>query len=143
MYCVVVVVTSMTVQKKVSVIVDKLPRKEFVSITALSNSKTITSCINCGYYGFNEFENKKALSAIILGKMVINRGKLTDYTPSPRKEPAQHAPLSLPLCSTRGATGLYILRVVAVGELDERFDEEVGKPSSKRRRRPQDYQSER
>ena len=134
MYCVVVVVTSMTVQKKVSVIVDKLPRKEFVSITALSNSKTITSCINCGYYGFNEFENKKALSAIILGKMVINRGKLTDYTPSPSEGAGPAcATVPSPLLHKRSHGPLHTSGR-RVGELEERIDEKVRKSS----RRPPD-----
>ena len=43
----------MRVQKKTTaVIVDKLPRREFISITVLINSK-ISSAINYGYYGFN------------------------------------------------------------------------------------------
>ena len=51
--------TSVRVPQKwtIPVIVDKLSRTEFMSIT-FSLIQNLTSCINYGYYGFNYFENK-------------------------------------------------------------------------------------
>ena len=56
-------------KKTISVIVHKLPHREFISSTVLINSKK-SSAINYGCYGLNLFENKKDLSVIIFGGMV-------------------------------------------------------------------------
>ena len=52
-------------KKTISVIVDKLRRREFLSITVLTNTKTITSCFNYSYFGLNLFENNNVLLVII------------------------------------------------------------------------------
>ena len=66
-------ITSMAVpqNKKISVIDDKLLRREFISITVLISFKK-SPASNYGYYGFHQSSQKKNLSVTIVGKMVAS-----------------------------------------------------------------------
>ena len=55
--------------KTISVIVQELPRKRFISITASINSKNVPAS-NYEYYGFYSLENRRPVTVIILGEMV-------------------------------------------------------------------------
>ena len=60
-----------TKKKTISVIVDKLHHKEFISIT-VSLQKQITSCVNDGYYGFRKLLSlSHSLSTTAFGAGIV------------------------------------------------------------------------
>ena len=72
MWCV-VVVTFMTVQKKTRYLCNRrqITAQQICPLRLYLIQKTKTSCTNYGYYGLNQFENKKALSVIISSETVL------------------------------------------------------------------------